>query len=59
MSELMQALFQQQIQMQERFLEKFLKSQNDKENALKYLNKAYEISGDDYYKERIESLNKK
>jgi predicted alpha/beta superfamily hydrolase len=33
--------------------------QNDKENALKYLNKAYEISGDDYYKERIEALNKK
>ena len=37
----------------------YYESQNDKENALKYLNKAYEISGDDYYKERIEALNKK
>jgi len=37
----------------------YYQSQNDKENALKYLNKAYEISGDDYYKERIEALNKK
>ena len=34
-------------------------SQNDKENALKYLNKAFEISGDDYHKKRIEALNKK
>ena len=37
----------------------YYESQNDKENALKYLNKAYELSGDDYYKERIEALNKK
>jgi predicted alpha/beta superfamily hydrolase len=37
----------------------YYESQNDKENALKYLNKAYEISGADYYKERIEALNKK
>lgn len=37
----------------------YYESQNDKENALKHLNKAYEISGDDYYKERIEALNKK
>ncbi|PQB05733.1 alpha/beta hydrolase-fold protein [Aureitalea marina] len=36
----------------------YYESQNDKENALKYLNQAYEISGDDYYKERIEALNK-
>jgi len=35
----------------------YYESQNDKENALKCLNKAFEISGDDYYKERIESLN--
>lgn len=33
--------------------------QNDKENALKYLNKAFELSGNDDYKERIEALNKK
>ena len=37
----------------------YFESQNDKENALKYLNKAYELSGDDHYKERIEALNKK
>ena len=37
----------------------YFESQNDKKNALKYLNKAYEISGDQYYKERIETLNKK
>jgi len=37
----------------------YYESQNDKENALKCLNKAFEISGDDYYKERIESLNNK
>jgi len=37
----------------------YYESQNDKKNALKYLNKAYEISGDQYYKERIETLNKK
>jgi hypothetical protein len=28
-------------------------------NALKYLNKAFELSGNDHYKERIEALNKK
>lgn len=33
--------------------------QNDKENALKYLNKAFELSGNDDYKERIEALKKK
>ncbi|WP_338761557.1 alpha/beta hydrolase-fold protein [Bernardetia sp. ABR2-2B] len=37
----------------------YYESQNDKENALKYLNKAFELSGNDYYKERIEALNKK
>jgi len=37
----------------------YYESQNDKKNALKYLNKAYKISGDQYYKERIETLNKK
>ena len=37
----------------------YYESQNDKQNALKFLNKAFEISGDNYYKERIESLNKK
>jgi len=37
----------------------YYESQKDKKNALKYLNKAYEISGDQYYKERIETLNKK
>jgi predicted alpha/beta superfamily hydrolase len=36
----------------------YYESQNDKENALKYLNKAYEISGDNFYKKRIEALNK-
>jgi predicted alpha/beta superfamily hydrolase/uncharacterized membrane-anchored protein YhcB (DUF1043 family) len=37
----------------------YFESQNDIENALKYLNKALEISGSDYYKERIEALKKK
>ncbi len=37
----------------------YYESENDKENALKYLNKAFELSGKDYYKERIEALNKK
>ncbi|AGC77939.1 putative esterase [Nonlabens dokdonensis DSW-6] len=37
----------------------YYESQNDKENTLKYLNKAFELSGKDYYKERIEALNKK
>ena len=37
----------------------YYESQNDKENALKHLNKAYEISGDLYYKKRIDELNKK
>ncbi|MGB0837435.1 MAG: alpha/beta hydrolase-fold protein [Flavobacteriaceae bacterium] len=36
----------------------YYESQDDKENALKYLNKAYELSGDDFYKKRIEGLNK-
>lgn len=36
----------------------YYESQNDKANAVKYLNKAFEISGDNYYKERIGSLNK-
>ncbi len=37
----------------------YYESQSDKENALKCLNKAFELSGDDYYKERIEALNNK
>jgi len=37
----------------------YYESQNDKENAIKYLNKAYEISGGNFYKKRIEALNKK
>ena len=37
----------------------YYESQNDKENALRYLNKAFELSGNDDYKERIEALNKK
>ncbi|ANQ51732.1 esterase [Flammeovirga sp. MY04] len=37
----------------------YYESQNDKENALKYLNKAFEISGNDFYKERIDALNGK
>jgi tetratricopeptide (TPR) repeat protein len=36
----------------------YYESQNDKENALKYLKKAFELSGNDYHKERIEALNK-
>ncbi len=31
----------------------------DNDNALKFVTKAYEISNDDYYKERIEALKKK
>jgi predicted alpha/beta superfamily hydrolase len=31
----------------------------DNENAIKFVTKAFEISGDDYYKERIEALKKK
>lgn len=37
----------------------YYESQNDKENTIKYLNKAYELSGDNYYKEKIQALNKK
>ena len=37
----------------------YYESQNDKENAIKYLNKAFELSGKVYYKERIEALNNK
>ena len=37
----------------------YYESQNDKENAIKYLNKADEISGGNFYKKRIEALNKK
>jgi predicted alpha/beta superfamily hydrolase len=33
--------------------------QNDYENALKYVTKAYEISGEDYHKERIKELETK
>ncbi len=32
---------------------------NDNDNAIKYITKAFEISGDDDYKERIEALKKK
>jgi predicted alpha/beta superfamily hydrolase len=37
----------------------YYESQNDEENALRYLNKAFELSGNDYYKERIKALKKK
>jgi Tfp pilus assembly protein PilF len=37
----------------------YYESENDKENALKYLNKAFELSAKDYYKERIEALDEK
>ncbi len=37
----------------------YYESQNNKEHALKYLNKAYELSSEGYYKKRIEALNKK
>ncbi|CAI8181831.1 MAG: Ferri-bacillibactin esterase BesA [Bacteroidia bacterium] len=36
----------------------YYESQNDKENALKYLRKAYELSGDNLYNKRIEALHK-
>ena len=32
---------------------------SDNDNAIKFVTKAYEISGDDYYKERIEGMKKK
>ena len=32
---------------------------NDYDNALKFVTKAYEISDNDYYKQRIEALKKK
>jgi Tfp pilus assembly protein PilF len=34
----------------------YYESQNDNDNALKFVSKAYEISGDDYFKKRIETL---
>ena len=34
-------------------------SQNDLENALKYVKKAYELSGSDYHKERLKALKAK
>ncbi len=37
----------------------YYESENDKVNTLKYLNKAFELSAKDYYKERIEALNEK
>ncbi|MFT5984439.1 MAG: putative alpha/beta superfamily hydrolase [Ulvibacter sp.] len=37
----------------------YYQSQNDKENALKYLSKAFELSGSDYYKSRIKELETK
>lgn len=37
----------------------YYEAQNDYVNALKYLNKAFELSGNDYYKKRIEELKKK
>jgi Tfp pilus assembly protein PilF len=37
----------------------YYESENDKKNTLKYLNKAFELSGKDYYKKKIEALNKK
>ena len=33
-------------------------SQNDSANAIRYLNKAFEKSGNDFYKSRIEELKK-
>ena len=40
-------------------MDEYYESQNDKENTIKYVNKAYELSGDNYYKEKIQALNKK
>jgi predicted alpha/beta superfamily hydrolase len=37
----------------------YYESQNDKENALKYLNKAFDLSGADYYKNRIKEVEAK
>ncbi|NNF36025.1 MAG: alpha/beta hydrolase [Saprospiraceae bacterium] len=37
----------------------FCMSQNDTENAFKFATKAYELSGSDYHKEKIESIKKK
>ena len=37
----------------------YYESENDKKNAIKYLNKAFELSGNDYYKQKVEELNKK
>ena len=34
----------------------YYESQNDKSSALKYVKKAYELSGSDYHKTRIEKL---
>lgn len=34
----------------------YYESQNDMDNAIKSLNKAYELSGNEFYKERIEAL---
>jgi tetratricopeptide (TPR) repeat protein len=37
----------------------YYESQGDLANAVKYVNKAFELSGSDYYKKRIEGLNEK
>jgi predicted alpha/beta superfamily hydrolase len=37
----------------------YYESQNDKENALKSLNKAFELSGSNYYKNRIKEIEAK
>jgi hypothetical protein len=37
----------------------YYEAQNDKVNALKYVTKAYELTGDDRYKKRIEDLKQK
>ncbi|MFT7628511.1 MAG: tetratricopeptide (TPR) repeat protein, partial [Ulvibacter sp.] len=37
----------------------YYESQDDKENALKSLNKAFELSGADYYKNRIKEIEAK
>jgi predicted alpha/beta superfamily hydrolase len=37
----------------------YYESQNDKENTLKYLKKAFELSGADYYKNRINEVETK
>jgi Tfp pilus assembly protein PilF len=37
----------------------YYEAQNDNTNALKFVTKAYEINGGDYFKNRIEKLKEK